>query len=402
MHNHSPWIQQLARVRGIDALDSNISTDICVIGGGIAGVTTVYFLLTQTDKRVVLLEAGKIAHGATGHNAGQITSYFEVSFAELTKRYGLADASYAQKMIEENARVFLQNIITNAGLNTPRSEFIGYDGWVTLSQVIESLEDLRLKEEGGLFIRKLLVAREWQEASQIPKKYNHLFQSISHAEILALIESKDGKYIALTPYLSGCMNSAMFSEELVGYMLANFKDRFSLYEHTPVSKINILDSEVIVTTGIHQINASEVVLATNGFTNIELKRGNSIDIDTEFHHEVMGLIGYMGAYLEKMDRGPFASIYSHEPESEFAYFYTTRRPFETINENKDKQEKNLVCIGGPEFFLPNRAVYDPHSVCPGRVEEEIEILLRLHMSVNPKVLIFIGMDLWATQRVRSD
>jgi len=226
----------LARKRKVEPLEENLTTDIVIVSGGIAGVSTAFFILTQTDKKVVLLEAGKVAHGATGYNAGQITSYFEVSCADLVKKYSLFDASYAQRMIEENARMLFQNIFNYTGLVTPRSEFIGYYGWVTLSQVLESLEDLRLKEEGGLFIQKMLITEKWEEYKKIPRKYFYLFETISHEEILAIVETKDKKYIALTPYLSGCMNSAKFSEELTDYILTNFSDRFSLYEYTPVSK----------------------------------------------------------------------------------------------------------------------------------------------------------------------
>jgi len=76
----------------------------------------------------------------------------------------------------------------------------------------------------------------------------------------------------------------------------------------------------------------------------------------------------MGPHLEKMDEGPFASINSHESESEFSYFYTTKKPFE--NDNKEK--KNLLCIDEPKFSCPIVQSMDPHSVCPGRIEEEIE------------------------------
>jgi glycine/D-amino acid oxidase-like deaminating enzyme len=68
--NHSPWIKQLKRSRPVQALSGNLTTDIVIVGGGIAGIMTAYFTLRDTDKSVVLIDADKIAHGATGHNAG--------------------------------------------------------------------------------------------------------------------------------------------------------------------------------------------------------------------------------------------------------------------------------------------------------------------------------------------
>src|SRR6185436_17390371 len=95
--NRSPWIKQLNRTRPVNSLKKDINSDVAVVGGGIAGMATAFFILKNTDQSVVLLEAGKIAHGATGHNAGQVTSYFERPFYELAKEFGLALAAEGQR-----------------------------------------------------------------------------------------------------------------------------------------------------------------------------------------------------------------------------------------------------------------------------------------------------------------
>ena len=46
-------------------------TDVLIIGGGIAGVSTAFYL-AQHGQRVVLLERGEIASEASGVNAGAI------------------------------------------------------------------------------------------------------------------------------------------------------------------------------------------------------------------------------------------------------------------------------------------------------------------------------------------
>ena len=49
-------------------------SEVIVIGGGIAGATTAYFL-ARYGRRVILLERGEIASEASGVNAGGIGAY---------------------------------------------------------------------------------------------------------------------------------------------------------------------------------------------------------------------------------------------------------------------------------------------------------------------------------------
>lgn len=367
--NNSPWIAQLKRTRPIEPLDQNLETDIVIVGGGIAGVSTAYFLITRTDKRVILLEAGKIAHGATGHNAGQITSYFEMSFAEMVERFGLQMAGNAQRIIEEDARVLFDEIFSHAKLTTPRSEFVGYDGLATLEQINQALEDIYLKNEIGLSTRPILISKEYFNEINPDEKYKKFYNVVSQKEILELLESKDDQYIAALPFLSGCTNSALFSEELAGYLLSQFKERFILKENSFVSKVVLEQDEVIIHAGLNVVTADSVVLCTNGFESIEIENNFGKNIDRFFHEEVEGKVGYMVAYKHQIDKGPFAGTYTHKESNAYEpYFYVTRRPFE----DEKKIKHNLSCIGGPEFFLPDRATYDAEHEYPLEIKDKLE------------------------------
>lgn len=50
-----------------------IETDVLIIGGGIAGASAAYHLAAR-GRRVVVLDRGEIASGASGVNAGAIDS----------------------------------------------------------------------------------------------------------------------------------------------------------------------------------------------------------------------------------------------------------------------------------------------------------------------------------------
>ena len=52
-------------------LNGNVSADVAIIGGGITGITAAY-LLAKAGKKVVVLEALKIAAGSTGYSTGNL------------------------------------------------------------------------------------------------------------------------------------------------------------------------------------------------------------------------------------------------------------------------------------------------------------------------------------------
>ncbi len=77
VENRSPWLEGLSRKRPITRLDGDLQTQVAVVGGGIAGISTAFFLLQETEMKVTVLEKDLVAHGATGHNGGQVVAAFE-------------------------------------------------------------------------------------------------------------------------------------------------------------------------------------------------------------------------------------------------------------------------------------------------------------------------------------
>jgi glycine/D-amino acid oxidase-like deaminating enzyme len=367
--NHSPWIAQLNRTRPVDILDQDLETDVVVIGGGIAGVTTAFYLLTKTDKHVVLIEADKVAHGATGHNAGQITSYFEKTLTELVAQFGFDNAIAGQRAIEQDARKLLEDIWSHAMLQTPRSEFIGYEGLTTLNQILAVLDDLLLRSKSDLVVRKILIAQEWLESNTISDQYVGLYTPVRHKDILGLLETGVSEYIAAYPFLSGCTNSALFTEELVGFLIQTYPTRFVLKEHTPIQRLILNQGRVVAHSATHSVSGTCVVLCTNGFENISIVNNSGPEIDGRFHAEVGGKVGYMAAYRDRLDRPPFASIYTPATAHENnPYFYVTRRP----HEDSQSATHNIICIGGPEYFIPDRATYDSSHEFPMEVRDALD------------------------------
>jgi len=377
INNHSPWIKQLKRTRPVVPLDKDISMNVAIVGGGIAGVTTAYFALRDTNKTVVLVEANKIAHGATGHNAGQIASYFERALSDLVEEFGVELAIDGQRSVE-SAWVLLDQIVSEAKLQTPIYRFTGYAGLSRFDQVILHLKNSRYRKEHGLIPESIILADNWYKLADIPEEFKDLYSFVPQKDLLQLLETNNTDYVACLSYQKGCMNSALFSEELIGYLIATYKDRFSFYEGSPVTTVRLNDSKSSLEVLGYKIQAERVVLCTNGFENFSIINEAGPEIDTNFHHSVAGRIGYMSGYVEPLNNPPIAISYfpktdknSIDPTGE-TYFYLTRRP----HEHEGNDAYNLVCTGGPEKVLPNGAGYSSQDSYSEDARDSIDDFLR--------------------------
>ncbi|MCD8509531.1 MAG: FAD-dependent oxidoreductase [Bacillus sp. (in: Bacteria)] len=85
-------------------LSENIETDVTVIGAGITGVTSAY-LLMKKGYNVVLLEAGRIVEGTTGHTTAKVTSQHALIYAELIKNLGKEKAKLYYEANQEALRM---------------------------------------------------------------------------------------------------------------------------------------------------------------------------------------------------------------------------------------------------------------------------------------------------------
>jgi gamma-glutamylputrescine oxidase len=83
--------------------EPEIAADAVVVGGGIIGVSTAYWLKRICpDWHVVLLEKGRLASGATGRNAGFVLQGVATDYLEDVANYGNEDARRLWQFTREN------------------------------------------------------------------------------------------------------------------------------------------------------------------------------------------------------------------------------------------------------------------------------------------------------------
>lgn len=101
----SLWIETTKNKINLKSLEGDEETEICVIGGGLFGLTTAYYL-TKCGKKVIVLEKGEIGSKVSGNTTGKITSQHDLFYAHLIDDYG---EDYAKKYLEANEKA-IQNI----------------------------------------------------------------------------------------------------------------------------------------------------------------------------------------------------------------------------------------------------------------------------------------------------
>jgi glycine/D-amino acid oxidase-like deaminating enzyme len=356
--NNSPWLTQLHKDRNIVSLQKDVHTDVVVVGAGIAGITTLYFLLTQTDKNSIVLEGHKISHGATGHNAGQVVAEFEKPLKQIVKEHGLEKAVAGVRSVEL-AWDLLKSILKDTKIDIPFHEFVGCGGYSELEQLLNDLETEQIRKEHGFSSFPVLVSFESGWFTQIPEEYKSLCKEVSQDEIFERLDVLHPDYHAVIQQHKAVVNSALFTEKLALWCLETFPSRCSIFEYSFVHGVELEGKNPVVITNEAKVSCEKVVLCTNGFENFYIHDTKGVDIDGKFHHVVQGAVGYMTGFVSEHPEKYMANYFydtgkirGNDPFSSDPYFYVTKRNFK-----HDAGVFQLMTIGGPEVRLDNREIY---------------------------------------------
>jgi len=97
------------------ALKEDIQADAAIVGGGISGITTA-LLLAKEGLNVVLLEAGELLKGTTGHTTAKVTAQHDLIYHELIQHVGLEKAQYYYHANQE-AIQFIKELVQEQSIN---------------------------------------------------------------------------------------------------------------------------------------------------------------------------------------------------------------------------------------------------------------------------------------------
>ncbi len=371
--NRSPWIAQLEPDGPPRPLEHDVEADVVVVGAGIAGIGTAFFVLRETPYSVVLLERDRVGRGASGRNAGQLTTYFERPLCAIAEEFGGALAAEAQRGFED-AHDLLDLMIAESGATVRVERFTGHMGMFNAHQVDTHLRCLLVREQHGLAQQTCVVSEDAEFLPAISDELAPLYSVVSQAQVRDLLEIDDDRYRAVLSARAGCANSGQLCQQTLAHLERRFAARFTYADCTNVERVTVTDAGAAVEAGTgRRVTGRHIVMCTNGFVDhtIQDERGREIRLADD--QVITGDVAHMIAFAEEQPRpaGAFSYIRNITIGDDAApYAYVTRRTYDRAGDTV-----TLTCMGGPEYHGAE-GEYELDAPFPGSLLETMDTLVR--------------------------
>ena len=210
-------------------LTSDLTTDVVIVGAGITGITAGY-LLSKEGIKVVILDAGRVLHGTTGHTTAKITCQHGLIYDELIGHFG-EDKARAYYEANRDALLFIRK--------TAEAEKIACDLADEEAYIYAQTEQSASKLEKELLAyEKLGIPGELKDGIALPVEIKSALAMTGQARFHPI------------PYLTALINRIVRSESLI-------------FENTTAMKVEEGDSTVVVTETGNRIACRHVISASH-------------------------------------------------------------------------------------------------------------------------------------------
>lgn len=154
------WIDS-TKETSFKTLDQNVSVDVAIVGGGIAGLTAA-FLLKRSGKKVAVIEAEAIASKASGRTTAKITSLHQLVYVELIEKLGKEKA----RLYAESNQAALEQVARLVETENIDCDFSRQDAY-TFAESDDTLEKVKAEAEATI---SLGLPASFVEAIPLPFK----------------------------------------------------------------------------------------------------------------------------------------------------------------------------------------------------------------------------------------
>src|SRR5204862_1315925 len=141
-HTTSVWMGS-TEVPQFQSLTQDLRVNVCIIGAGIAGMTTAY-LLDRAGRAVALIDDGPIGGGETSRTTAHLTAALDDRFYEIEKIHGEEGARIAA----ESHMSAIHRIESIASMEDIDCEFERVEGYLFLGGT-ETHKDLEREHEAN-------------------------------------------------------------------------------------------------------------------------------------------------------------------------------------------------------------------------------------------------------------
>ena len=210
--NHTGHVPSWYTATAADAwarapLTADLDVDVCVIGAGLAGLTTAREI-ARSGWSVAVLEARRIAWNASGQNCGFVLPGFAASESSIVERVGLAQTKELWALSEAGLE-YVRSTIGEIGA----PEIDPVDGWLSVSKVDDPegtigtlqllAQDLGAEVEGwpSERVRNVLRTNSYFNALYFPRAF-HMHPLNYALGLAALAESSGAHIFENTPALA--------------------------------------------------------------------------------------------------------------------------------------------------------------------------------------------------------
>lgn len=265
---NSFWLDSIENKNKFNKLEKDISTDVCIVGAGIFGLTCGYYL-TKQGYNVVLLEKEKdIASKTTGHTTAKITSQHNLIYKYLIDSLG---ESMAKKYLYANQDA-IENIYQIINDENIDCDFVRQDSYVYTNN-LDELEKIKLENKA---VNSLGFKSEFVTSPPLP--FNVLgalrfpnqaeFNPIKYAYGLAKCITSNGSSAIDGLVNAGSVGSVSVGDGIVenspgGASLNLAKGTGEIYTDTLVQNIKKENDEFITSCKDYVVRSKYVILASH-------------------------------------------------------------------------------------------------------------------------------------------